>query len=318
MAAIKTGNAGAASPQPVKRDPNPRLRARLNNQNHCRSRREEAQISDDLAKDQSLLTSAPTILRHDLLADQTLNNRDRKLLVSEFDPFQLLVSPEPRHLTFGELAGPDLDQLNGFRQRPLAAQIFRDLPIAERLQGGSVLLQTALEKLFGFCDQAATKEFVHAGVDPAAQVTGRAGEAKETRCVLHVSCWTPPMGTLLGEWAATQPDDFDRADDPPWVLMIDSPEGFRVALSQFLKQFRQRCALQFGAQSRISGRRIPQSLKKSLEIKTGPTAEDRHSAARLDLRSSLVRKPRELRGVERFGHFHHINQMLRHTGALGG
>src|SRR6266566_7847390 len=42
------------------------LRARLNNQIHCRSRRKEAQISDDLAKNQSLLTSAPTILRHAL------------------------------------------------------------------------------------------------------------------------------------------------------------------------------------------------------------------------------------------------------------
>ena len=42
------------------------LRARLNNQIHCRSRREEAQNSDDLAKNQSLLTSAPTILRHAL------------------------------------------------------------------------------------------------------------------------------------------------------------------------------------------------------------------------------------------------------------
>src|SRR6266568_365561 len=42
------------------------LRARLHNQIHCRSRREEAQISDDLAKNQSLLTSAPTILRHAL------------------------------------------------------------------------------------------------------------------------------------------------------------------------------------------------------------------------------------------------------------
>src|SRR5436309_1533693 len=31
------------------------LRARLKNQIHCRSRREEAQISDDLAKNQSLL-----------------------------------------------------------------------------------------------------------------------------------------------------------------------------------------------------------------------------------------------------------------------
>ncbi len=108
----------------------------------------------------------------DLIVDQTLNNRDRKLPVPQIDPFQLLVSPEPRHLTFGELAGPDLDQLNSFRQRPLAAQIFRDLPIAERLQGGSVLLQTALEQMFGFCDQAATKKFVHAGVDPAAQVAG--------------------------------------------------------------------------------------------------------------------------------------------------
>src|SRR6266567_3700427 len=42
------------------------VRARLNNQIHCRSRREEAQISDDFAKNQSLLTSAPTILRHAL------------------------------------------------------------------------------------------------------------------------------------------------------------------------------------------------------------------------------------------------------------
>src|SRR6266404_5765558 len=42
------------------------FRARLNNRIHCRSRREEAQISDDLAKNQSLLTSAPTILRHAL------------------------------------------------------------------------------------------------------------------------------------------------------------------------------------------------------------------------------------------------------------
>jgi len=45
---------------------NHELRARLKNQTHCRSRREEAQISDDLAKDQSLLASAPTILRHAL------------------------------------------------------------------------------------------------------------------------------------------------------------------------------------------------------------------------------------------------------------
>src|SRR6266478_5889877 len=153
-------------------------------------------------------------------------------------------------LALGELAGADLDQLNGFRQRPLPAQIFRGLPISERLHGGSVLRQTALEQLFGFCYQAATKQFVHAGVDPAAQVTGRAGEAKESCCVLRVACCTPPMGALLGEWAATQPDNFDRADDPPWVLTIDSPEGFRVALGQFLEQFRQRCGLQFGAQSR--------------------------------------------------------------------
>src|SRR6266702_5043427 len=42
------------------------VRARLNDRIHCRSRREEAQISDDLAKNQSLLTSAPTILGHAL------------------------------------------------------------------------------------------------------------------------------------------------------------------------------------------------------------------------------------------------------------
>ncbi len=44
---------------------NHELRARLKNQIHCRSRREEAQISDDLANDQSLLTSGPTILGKD-------------------------------------------------------------------------------------------------------------------------------------------------------------------------------------------------------------------------------------------------------------
>src|SRR6266436_1706613 len=45
---------------------NRRLRARLKNPVHRRSRREEAQISKGFGVDQSLLTSAPTISKHAL------------------------------------------------------------------------------------------------------------------------------------------------------------------------------------------------------------------------------------------------------------
>jgi hypothetical protein len=44
------------------------IREPLKNPVHCRSRREEAQISKSVAIEQSLVTSAPTCLRHALLA----------------------------------------------------------------------------------------------------------------------------------------------------------------------------------------------------------------------------------------------------------
>src|SRR3989442_118820 len=54
------------------------LRVRLNSQIHCRSRREEAQISDDLATNQGLLTPAPAILRHALRMEEALAKTKRE------------------------------------------------------------------------------------------------------------------------------------------------------------------------------------------------------------------------------------------------
>src|SRR5438874_1244942 len=52
-----------------------KLRACLRNRFHCRSRREEAQISTRLTIDQSLLTSAPTIFKHTLTGHKTRNSK---------------------------------------------------------------------------------------------------------------------------------------------------------------------------------------------------------------------------------------------------
>ena len=68
----------------------------------------------------------------------------------------------------------------------------------------------------------------------------------------------------------------------------------------------------------IGQRRFTQAFQKCFEVESRSAAKDGHAAPRLDFRHGLSGQPGELRGIERLSHVHHVNQMVWHTGAVGG
>lgn len=55
-----------------------------------------------------------------------------------------------------------------------------DLPVADGLQGGSVLCEAAGEELLHFFHQAAGEHLIHADVDPGVEIGGLPGEAEKS------------------------------------------------------------------------------------------------------------------------------------------
>ena len=45
-----------------------------------------------------------------------------------------------------------------------------------------------------------------------------------------------PRGALLGEWFASQPNDFNRAHDTTRILPVNFPERHRVKLREFAEE----------------------------------------------------------------------------------
>src|SRR5512140_854632 len=84
------------------------------------------------------------------LLSHSLSHSVRGLIRSEMHPSQPELAPKPSHLAFGELAGSYFDEFDGLGQRANTLQIFRDLPITQRLPGGLVLGEAAVEELFRF------------------------------------------------------------------------------------------------------------------------------------------------------------------------
>src|SRR5260370_11567115 len=68
-------------------------------------------------------------------------------------PGQMSVSAKPGELALGKLARADLHQLDGFRQRSFAAQVFRDLAVTDGLHRRAVGAQAALKHALGFRHQ---------------------------------------------------------------------------------------------------------------------------------------------------------------------
>src|SRR5882757_619468 len=89
------------------------------------------------------------------------------------------MSTEPGELAFGELAGADFDEFDGFSEIVLAAQMFSDLSISDGLQGGSIFGETELEQEFHFRNQATFEHGIDAGVDAGMQIGGLTSKSKE-------------------------------------------------------------------------------------------------------------------------------------------
>ena len=89
-------------------------------------------------------------------------------------------------------------------------------------------------------------------------------------------------------------------------------------LLQFAQQLIERRGAEFGTELDVRRRHVAQTLKVSLEIKSGAAAENGHPSAGLDVRLRAARQHDKLRHVERLGQFHHVDEMMRHAGTFPG
>src|SRR5437764_11427324 len=87
---------------------------------------------------------------------------------------------EPGFLAFGELAGAEFDQLDGFWKGALSTQVFDNLSIADGLHGGLVLFEAFGEQMFGFLDKASFEHLVDPGVNARVQIGWTALEIKKS------------------------------------------------------------------------------------------------------------------------------------------
>ena len=113
------------------------------------------------------------------------------------DPGKLELPPEPRHLAFSKLAGADFNQLHRALERPFASEVFRYLPIAQRLHGRSILRQATPEELLCFGHQAKAEHLFDSRVDPPAQFGQRTAEAASEYPMSGVCARPMPVRTLL-------------------------------------------------------------------------------------------------------------------------
>src|SRR4051812_17197932 len=131
--------------------------------------------------------------------------------------------PEPFHLPPGELAGGDLDLLDGVVERRLAAEVVDEFVVSGRLAGGLREGAVAVEQPAGLVQPAGVHHRLHAGVDPAIEYLAVPVQADPHRRVPLLR--RRPLALKRRDRLARQPVHLQRADEPLGVVAVQSGGG---------------------------------------------------------------------------------------------
>lgn len=168
---------------------------------------------------------------------------------------------EPGHLAFGELAGAEFYEGDGFGEGELVVEVVDDLFVAECLGGGSIFAEAVLEQELSFGDQAGREHGIDALVDAVVEVGAIGFEADEREVGGR-----RPFGALVGVGFVGEANDFEGADDAAGVLAVDFLKGGGVGLLKFVQELGEGSGFEFGAEIWIGGRSFAEALEEGVEV----------------------------------------------------
>src|SRR5436190_1690565 len=140
---------------------------------------------------------------------------------------------KPGRLAFGKLPGANLNQFDRLLERPSPRQMLDDLPVAKRLRGRSVLVQTSRYHLLCLYHQSFVKHGIHSEVDTVLEIGGSTCQKK---AAIAARACLRPVGAHRRKWLTRQANYFHCPNDSPPIRLVNRCERCRVARAQFLEQ----------------------------------------------------------------------------------